>query len=617
MSSAVILTRAVLLAAILSVATGAAMLRAQPVEWTVESGGNGHRYDYKISSVTWGEAATRAANECCIPGNSYLVSIGCQAENDFVAALLRQRGAERAWIGYEDAGTEGRFEWISQEDYSYSNWGFGEPNNDGGDENYAEIYADGLWNDTPDLEQVGWVVESGPRILEWPRSAGGNGHFYQGVQMDTNVTWSAARSAAQGAGFCGLRGHLITVASAAENNFAARRAWIGLSRTPPSRAFRWVTGEPLSFENWAPGEPNNLFGNVDVVEILADGTWNDNSDSPTPGVSRYTIEYGPPAFAGTVFRYSFADSRPLPRVSDQSPARNDATAGPSAVLSANVPPSRPTGGGNRSLDCRTNGAVTDDKLLLSNAAIDFDRGFTMEAWFQWNGGGFVNSIIDYAGTEKLVIDVPSGGAPTVTMRFSPTFNSTTDYPIGPAVPGRWQYVAVVFQAAPRNPDGTLTGTLTTYLDCLTPSSVVPGVTKGNFGDSLVRGIGVGQHPLSFPQDFFDGLIYEPRVSVRALNPTQLLLQDPPCSSSGEGPFIRCDANCSGAVDISDSVHTLSFLFLGGGPPCCPAAGNCNGDGAVDISDATYGLNFLFLGGPPPLAPFPACGSGGCPAHPCP
>ena len=32
------------------------------------------------------------------------------------------------------------------------------------------------------------------------------------------------------------------------------------------------------------------------------------------------------------------------------------------------------------------------------------------------------------------------------------------------------------------------------------------------GDSLVRGIGVGQHPLGFANDFFDGLVYEPQYA---------------------------------------------------------------------------------------------------------
>jgi hypothetical protein len=88
-------------------------------------------------------------------------------------------------------------------------------------------------------------------------------------------------------------------------------------------------------------------------------------------------------------------------------------------------------------------------------------------------------------------------------------------------------------------------------------------------------------------------------------------------------YVRGDSNCDGTVDISDASYTLAFLFLGGPAPCCPAAtpynlvSDTNADGGTDLSDAVYGLNFLFTGGPIIPPPYPACGGGGCPAHPCP
>ncbi|MEN8679981.1 MAG: hypothetical protein ABF391_07990, partial [Akkermansiaceae bacterium] len=42
------------------------------------------------------------------------------------------------------------------------------------------------------------------------------------------------------------------------------------------------------------------------------------------------------------------------------------------------------------------------------------------------------------------------------------------------------------------------------------------------GDSLNRTIGVGGHPLGFGADFFTGLLFEPRVTLGALAPTELL-----------------------------------------------------------------------------------------------
>lgn len=303
----------------------------------------------------------------------------------------------------------------------------------------------------------------------------------------------------------------------------------------------------------------------------------------------------PPEADPTVFRYSFTDGNPLPEVPDQGPAGNDAFAGPAAVLSADIPPNGPASGGNRSLDCRVNGATTMNGLLLPNNVVSARGGFTMEAWFKWNGGGSINSIIDSSGTEKLVIDLNSGGPPTVTMRF----NDDTDYPIGRAQPGIWQYVAVVFQASSLNPDGTVTGTLTAYLDSLSAPSVASNVTKSNFGDSLGSGIGIGQHPNGFrhPLEFFDGLIHSPRVSFKALNPNQLLL-------GGDARFRRGDSNGDGKIDIADGVRILNALFLGTAALDCKDAADTNDSGDVDLSDGVAVFNFLFLGGAKPPSPGP-------------
>jgi hypothetical protein len=79
-----------------------------------------------------------------------------------------------------------------------------------------------------------------------------------------------------------------------------------------------------------------------------------------------------------------------------------------------------------------------------------------------------------------------------------------------------------------------------------------------------------------------------------------------------------DANGDFDRDVSDAVHFLLWLFLGGPAPAaasCPAAFDCggeviqlengdaNGDRRRDVSDAVYLLRWLFLGGP---APDPLC-----------
>ena len=65
-----------------------------------------------------------------------------------------------------------------------------------------------------------------------------------------------------------------------------------------------------------------------------------------------------------------------------------------------------------------------------------------------------------------------------------------------------------------------------------------------------------------------------------------------------------DANRDGAVDISDAVTIISFLFLAGDTPACLDAVDANDSGIIDLSDAIYLLGALFLGQPAPPEPFP-------------
>jgi hypothetical protein len=79
---------------------------------------------------------------------------------------------------------------------------------------------------------------------------------------------------------------------------------------------------------------------------------------------------------------------------------------------------------------------------------------------------------------------------------------------------------------------------------------------------------------------------------------------PPVEGTG---FVRGDADGSGAINITDGIFILNFLFLGGGDPPCRDAADPDDSGSINITDGIYVLNFLFLGGDDPLAPHPACG----------
>ena len=89
----------------------------------------------------------------------------------------------------------------------------------------------------------------------------------------------------------------------------------------------------------------------------------------------------------------------------------------------------------------------------------------------------------------------------------------------------------------------------------------------------------------------------PQVS----NPDQL---DSDHDNVGDACDYKCgDANGDAAVDISDVVYLIAYIFSGGFPPSPLPAGDANCDGMVDISDVVYLNAYIFSGG---LAPCAVC-----------
>ncbi|MBD3218681.1 MAG: hypothetical protein GF310_10420, partial [candidate division Zixibacteria bacterium] len=61
-----------------------------------------------------------------------------------------------------------------------------------------------------------------------------------------------------------------------------------------------------------------------------------------------------------------------------------------------------------------------------------------------------------------------------------------------------------------------------------------------------------------------------------------------------------DANDDQAVNVSDAVWIINYVFIGGGQPLpVLACGDANGDGAVNVSDAVWVINYVFIGGAAP------------------
>jgi len=96
-----------------------------------------HCYYTVSSTANW-----PTARASCIAAGGYLATIADEGEALFVQSING-----RPHIGGCDAGTEGTWEWVTGEPFSYSSWSPGEPNDMGGEDCLELAYSGNAWND--------------------------------------------------------------------------------------------------------------------------------------------------------------------------------------------------------------------------------------------------------------------------------------------------------------------------------------------------------------------------------------------------------------------------------------------------------------------------------------
>lgn len=145
------------------------------VLWNDGPGGNGHAYIVVNNPLAW-ENARVAAEGYTFGGQSgYLATITNAQENNFVYTALNQ---QTGWIGANDVASEGNWGWRTGPETGtqfwngnfsgtpvggqYNNWDSpDEPNNSDGDEDCAQFWDAGRWNDLNCATARPFVVEFG------------------------------------------------------------------------------------------------------------------------------------------------------------------------------------------------------------------------------------------------------------------------------------------------------------------------------------------------------------------------------------------------------------------------------------------------------------------------
>ena len=245
---------------------------------------NGHYYAAFDRQALWIDAA-----RICEGFGGYLATIIDAGEQFFVQRIVGKVG-KTSWLGGSDYKEEGNWEWVTGEEWSYSNWASGEPNNSSNKQHSLCINTNGKWDDE-------YIDTTLPFVCEWDSFdriecdnvfvvgadnaitvVEHNGHYYSA--FDSKVLWNNAVELCSEMG-----GHLATVANANEQEFVRTlvngfgdTSWLGGSDYEEEGTWIWITGEEWNYTNWDPGEPNNQGGNQDYLCIYTNGRWDDGSN---------------------------------------------------------------------------------------------------------------------------------------------------------------------------------------------------------------------------------------------------------------------------------------------------------------------------------------------------
>ena len=154
----------------------------EAVQWSVESGGNGHWYQVtQAGEIDWYESELFS-----IAKGGHLVSITSSAENEFVLGLFDEsifNGSRGPWIGGLQPGgssePDGGWSWSNGDVFDFTGWIEGAPDNNCNGINEDRIHfgspSEGIvgWDDLPGTDSC--VAPPKSFITEWSADCNNDG----------------------------------------------------------------------------------------------------------------------------------------------------------------------------------------------------------------------------------------------------------------------------------------------------------------------------------------------------------------------------------------------------------------------------------------------------------
>ncbi|CAH2282335.1 macrophage mannose receptor 1-like isoform X2 [Pelobates cultripes] len=247
------------------------------------------------------------ANRTCQQNSAYLMTVEDRYEQAYLTSLIGLRPEKYFWTGLSDMGQRGNFTWTNGEKVLFTHWDAQMPGRKQGCVVMNTGIKGGLWNIINCEEKAKYVCKhwaegvTPPPIptttvapkcpTGWKTTDSLNSCYkhYKNRDESEKRSWSEART------FCkAIGGELLSIGNKEEESAVWSMLmrgdvysgifWIGLLTVDPDEGFGWSDGTPLSYENWAYGEPNNYQGMELCGELSADYrlSWNDrHCDSPS------------------------------------------------------------------------------------------------------------------------------------------------------------------------------------------------------------------------------------------------------------------------------------------------------------------------------------------------